>query len=360
MSHYEQRLTRDLDAIKDRVTMIGALVHEALLSSVRAVVDRDNQIASRTILGDGYVNRAVRECDRMVHTFVVRHLPSAGHLRFVSSVLRINVALERAGDYARTVAREAVSLSAPLPAAIASDVELIGQQAIRMLEQSVRAFTDGDVNQAREARTLADEVETTFQGVFDDLLGGGELDRRPTKDLFAYLGIVSSLERVSDQAKNICEETVFTKTGETKDPKVYRVLFVDRDGRALAPMAAAYARKAYPQSGRYDMASWDPAQTVDARVLTFLDRQSAPPPDMAPSRMDGSRGALANYHVVVGLEETTRESLEELPYRTVFVEWDLTEEKATEGDDGDLTARYRVLASKIADLMEALRGSDAD
>ena len=165
---------------------------------------------------------------------------------------------------------------------------------------------------------------------------------------------------MSDQAKNICEETVFTITGETKDPKIYRILFVDRDGSTLAPMAAAYARKVYPHSGRYDTASLDPGEAVDPRVVSFLDRQGASPPDLAPSPLDGARDVLAHYHVVVGLEPGVRDEIAELPYRTVFIEWHLDEEDADQGDDGDLVRSYRALVPRVADLMEALRGSDAD
>ncbi len=360
MSHYEKRLARDLEAIHRQVADIGAMVHDALVSAVRAFVDQNASLASATILGDGAINRAVRECDRIAHGFVVRHLPSASHLRFVSSVLRINVALERAGDYARTVAREAAALSDLPPQAVATDVELIGRQAIRMLEQAVRAFVDGDVEQAREARLLADEVEETFQRMFDDLLGAGESHARPTKDLFAYLSVGANLERVSDQAKNICEETVFTVTGETKDPKIYRILFVDRDGSLIAPMAAAYARKAYPNSGRYDTASLNPVDRVDDRLLSFLDRQGAPPPDLSPCLLDSARASLAHYHVVVGLEPGVRDQIREMPYRTVFVGWDLNGEDGGDGEDGELIGLYRALADQVAGLMEALRGSDAD
>ena len=46
----------------------------------------------------------------------------------------------------------------------------------------------------------------------------------------ALLSALNHLERISDQAKNICEETLFTITGETKAPKVYKILFLDQAG----------------------------------------------------------------------------------------------------------------------------------
>ena len=71
---------------------------------MHALLTRDRELAAEVILGDLPINREVRAIDALCHAFVARHLPSAGHLRFVSSVLRLNVELERIGDYAVTIA----------------------------------------------------------------------------------------------------------------------------------------------------------------------------------------------------------------------------------------------------------------
>ncbi len=359
MSHYEERLERDLAAIRDMIRSVGDSVQEAVANSVRALVANDEALAADTILGDGAINRATRECDRMCHAFVIRHLPSAGHLRFVSSALRINVGLERIGDYARTVAREVIMLSRKTPEVVLRDVEALTRTANHMLDHAVAAFVDEDVELARRTMRVDDELESTFQRVFDHLIQAGDEDRLSTKDLFAYLGIMHSLERVGGQAKNICEEAVFTATGETKDPKVYRILFLDRHGSHKSAMASSYARKAYPASGRYDVASWLPANEIEPAVLKFLDANGAPPPDPVPQLLDADRDRLAPYHVIVGLDEGARQQIAELPYHTVFVQWDLGDDPDGQ-DEAALAELYRSLTGPVGSLMEALRGSDAD
>ena len=111
MSHYEERLARDLADLKGRIATLGVRLDAALGAAVRAFLGRDRDLASSTILGDRAVNRATREIDRLCHAFVVRHLPSAGHLRYISAVLRLCIALERIGDYAVSISREAASPS---------------------------------------------------------------------------------------------------------------------------------------------------------------------------------------------------------------------------------------------------------
>ena len=57
----------------------------------------DNELAYLTVLGDNPINRNSRKLDSLCHAFIARHLPSAGHLRLMSSIVRVNVALERIG-----------------------------------------------------------------------------------------------------------------------------------------------------------------------------------------------------------------------------------------------------------------------
>ena len=56
-------------------------------------------VANDVVLGDRRVNRKIRDIDHMCHAFIVRHAPSAGHLRYVSAVLR----LEKLGVLKRSV-----------------------------------------------------------------------------------------------------------------------------------------------------------------------------------------------------------------------------------------------------------------
>ncbi len=103
MSHFEQRLEADLEAIRDWVWALGSDVEQALRHAKQALLLRDEDLAYATVLGDGPINRKSRACDRMCHAFIARHLPGAGHLREIAATIRVNVALERIGDYAVTI-----------------------------------------------------------------------------------------------------------------------------------------------------------------------------------------------------------------------------------------------------------------
>ncbi len=81
MSHFEERMEADLQIIRGRLWKIGEDVDAALHSAKKVMILRDSELAYQTVLGDYPINRASRECDRLCHTFIARHLPGAGPLR---------------------------------------------------------------------------------------------------------------------------------------------------------------------------------------------------------------------------------------------------------------------------------------
>ena len=217
MSHHERRLETDLTRIRERVASLAEHVERGLENSVHALMSNDRDLAAQTILEDGPINRHMREIDALCHRFIAVHLPSAGPLRLISSVIRVNVMLERIGDYAVTICRELFQLSNRPSGMMAHGIELMAGEARTMLRQAVQAYADGNAESARATMVMAHQVEMTFNNVFSDLLQS-ENDM-PLKDRFALFVVYHRLERVADQAKNLCEETVFAATGQTKAKK---------------------------------------------------------------------------------------------------------------------------------------------
>lgn len=362
MSYYEERLQRDLSEIKSRVDAIGKTVEEALKKAVHAFVTGGLDLAGDVILGDRPVNRDVREVDRLCHAFVVKHLPSAGHLRFVSSVLRLNVELERVGDYAVTIGREAVQVSCPPPSSVIQDIELLAGQASQVLNQSLWAFKEANADLARGTMGMSDQIKGTFQKGFLDLLDEGEKESRPIKDILAFLVVLTSIGRVADQAKNICEQTVFAATGEVKSERVYRILFVDRHNDCASQIAAAFAAKAFPASGEYESAGWEPREKVSVQCHHFLDRNGYNVDSMEPRSIPTLTEQLAPYHIVIGLVPGVRDHLPTIPFRTVVQEWEVGEvppDLDQERTQAMLEAVFKKIASRIQALMDTLRGDEA-
>ncbi len=359
MSHYQERLDLDLREIRSEFDAAAELARTQVSDAVTALLTFNRELATQVILKDRIINRATRELDRLCHGFVVRHLPVGHHLRYISAVQRVGVALERIGDYAATVSRHTIRCSGPPPELISRDVEMLSHQAGVCLAEALRAFREENTDLARRTLGLTYNMDSTHDNASEDLIATGERHNIPVRDLFGYAKALYALLRVSDQAENIAQETLFAVTGETHNPKVYRILFVDRTNDCKSLLAEACAKKAFSESGSFSSAGWEPAQAIRAEVAAFFEAHDIPLDDVHPKRIPELRAEPRHFHVIIGLDEESREKLGELPYKTVFLHWDIGPCPFGEGGMARAEEMYRDIASRLRELMSILRGVDA-
>ena len=210
---------------------------------------------------------------------------------------------------------------------------------------------------------MASQSRDLYGRVFDDLIASQEHDGRSLKELFALQVVLYRLERVSAQAKNICEEAIFAATGETKAPKTYRILFVDHRAEIFSPIAAAIARRAFPESGRYAFAGRETAGRLAQLTRSFLESRGLDSLEIEKVESAVTPDELNDFHIIVGLEGTLHEDLDEIPFKTVALDWDLVrdiEDLDRERAEAVLVEFQREFSARFRELMEVIRGKDAD
>lgn len=355
--HYEERMQADLEEIRNKVKTVSDLVEDQVQNAVHALLTGDRGQASRVVLGDRQVNRRIKEIDYLCHSFIVRHAPSARPLRFASAVLRLDVALERVGDYADSIGRIVARLSGPPPGTVSRDIELIANQARHALSQALTAFHEGDAELASRTYGLADQTDLTLETVIAELISAGEKSKRPLEDIFGLLRVITLIKRVAEQSENICEQAIFALTGKSKDARVFRILFVGERNDLTSQIAEAHARKAFPESGVYSSAGWNPADALDPGLVEYLDGRGIDMRDARPATVSDFNRPAEHFHVMVLLSPDAREKLGLVPYRTTVIEWDLETDVAKGADVYD--ALYHEIADKVQHLMTTLAGPDA-
>ena len=356
MSFYEQRISVDLEAIRGDILKLGHRVDDAVRAAVRATLTRDRKLAYETIIGDAPINRESERITAECHAFIARHLPSAGPLRFVSSAIRLVVLFERVGDYAATICRESVQLQQPLSGDFRDKMKEMAEDADRMMSQALKAFADRDEQLATDTIAFARQIDREFASAYSSLATADDDDYN-NEELLRRLVIIRQLERVSDQAKNLCEEIVFFITGETKKRRPVRVLFVaDRDD-AFTQMAVAIGRRFCADRAEFDSMGRSDADEVQEDVLKFLSEHGFETDDLAPLTEPDMGEALGRYDVAVVLDEAGEQFFTDVPYSKIVLEWWIPDSSsgASRLEDG-----YRFLRSHVEDLIELLRGEAAE
>jgi phosphate transport system protein len=357
MSHLEERLERDLNNIHDRVAKLGAQVQEAIRNAVKSLQIGDKKLAYQTVLNDNPINRCMREIDTICHRFIAVHIPSGGHLRLLSSVIRANIELERIGDYAVTIAREGAQLSQPPSGSLGRELDRIASETMNMLQLAIGAFTDLNAESAKSTMTMAKEFEHNLNVIYTEMMENDDRDK--VKEILAIFVVFTQLKRVSDQAKNLCEDTLFAVTGEQKPPKTFNILFVDEDNSCLSQLAETIARMNHPTVGNYRSAGRIKADALNPNLVEFAQNKGLDLGEAKPTGLDElTYKEIATQHVIVSIQGQLASYLPQLPFHTSGVDWGMGEVPEDE-DSHEYDSIYRELAILIKDLMELLRGEGA-
>jgi phosphate transport system protein len=349
MSHLEERMEADLNYIRDWLWKIGEDVENALSNAKKTLVLRDTEMAYDTILGDQPINRDSRQCDRLCHTFIARYLPGAGALREMASTIRVNVILERIGDYAVTISREAVQLESPLPEKFSAIIDGIADDSIEILSGSRTAFREGNAERAIALMQAAKRMEGRMDGFYDKLFA--QDDQMDATTMMVIFAVFNIFKRVADQAKNVCDQTVFAVRGVAKLPKVYRILFLDQAGSGLGQLATAIGRKNFPDTAEFTTATPGHSEPVSDSLHDFLVETGLPDENLDSEPLEVLEYDFSDYVVIVSVNGLVSDYIQKVPFHSVALNWSLP-------DGDDLTGQYRQLRSQIIDLVTLLAGTE--
>ena len=350
MTHLEERMEADLKQIRDWLWKIGEDVEKALHNAKKILVLRDEKLAFDTVIGDNAINRDSRECDRLCHTFLARYLPRAGHLREMASTIRVNIALERIGDYSVTICREALQIEAPLRKKILIRLDAAADESFEILRQARTAFRDGNAELARAMIQSANRVQNKMSDIYEELFA--EDERMDGRTMMAVFVVFNLFKRVVDQAKNICDLTVFAVSGIAKIPKVYRILFLDQPGSGIAQLAVSIGRSNFPETAEFVSATPAVADPVSPVLREFLLETGLPEDDLASEQMEALEHDFEDFTVIVSVNGQYSDYIPKIPFHTSALNWSMQE-------SSDLAEQYRLLRSEITKLIIRLAGESA-
>jgi phosphate transport system protein len=353
----------DLERIRQKITQMAALGERALRNCVLALQDRNRQIAYGVILADRNIDDMERELDRLCLGFLVRQQPVAGPLRFAYSTIRINLELERIGDYAESIARQilkVLALNAEFPT---SRFKEIADLAIPMLHDAVQAFVRQDTALAKRTMQIEEAVDVLRNTINHELFQMRQQEKIPLEAFTPLMTIARRFERVSDQAKNICHEVIYSSTGEYarhKDSDAFRLLFLDEHDSCRAPMAAAIGRSLNKPRFIFASAGLN-TRPRDSELAKVLATKGISLDSDAPKRLQDLPD-LDHYHVIIGLAKDVQKALPPPPRKTVFLDWTVPNPRETKGPPEEIQAAYervfQELHSHIHDLVQAIVGEE--
>ena len=209
--HFEM----ELQALKNRLLGMGALVEERVHLAMQALMERRIEAAEGIIAGDAEVNDMQIEIDDRCLKLLALQNPMASDLRLITAAMKINADLERIGDQAVNIAENAVKVAAAAPLRPIIDLPRMAEIAEAMTRDSLDAFVRRDASLAREILARDDEVDQLKDQIFRVLLTHMMADPGTIERALGLILVSRNLERIADHATNIAEDVIFVV--EAKD-----------------------------------------------------------------------------------------------------------------------------------------------
>jgi phosphate transport system protein len=204
----EHHFESGLDALKQRLLTMAAHAETAVNEALRALAERDYELALQVKDNDRLVDQFEMEIDEMaIH--LLSKAPLATDLRFVMVAMKISQNLERVGDEATKIAKRARDLSQEPPLKLQLDLPRMARLALDMLKTSLDAFVNRDPAAARSVIPRDKEVDALNRQINRELAQHMMEHRDTILRCLNLITVSKSLERIADHAKNVAEEIVY-------------------------------------------------------------------------------------------------------------------------------------------------------
>ncbi len=207
-------LQREIDNLKKKILYMGAEAEDAVRSAVDSLIERNAKKAEQVIAADEEMDCLEVEIEEECLKILALHQPVATDLRYVVAVLKINNDLERIGDLSVNIAERAGYLATHSRIDLPLDFRGMADRTQRMLKNSLDALVTLDVALARQVRLADDEIDEINRHMYDLL--ESYIRQHPDKvaESLHLLSAARHLERIADQATNICEDVIYMVEGD--------------------------------------------------------------------------------------------------------------------------------------------------
>jgi len=208
-----EHFQRDVDRLKQRLLALSAEVESDVRAAVKAVEDRNEQLARQVVDRETQTNAMEVDVEDDCLKILALYQPVASDLRYIVALLKINQDLERIGDLAVHIAERGLFLCGPPPINIPFRIGEMADKTQAMLKKVLDAFPNLDETAAREVCAADGEIDAINRDIFQQVKKAVTQNPALFESLLQIMHIARHLERIGDHATNIAEDLIFLVEG---------------------------------------------------------------------------------------------------------------------------------------------------
>src|SRR5262249_54730926 len=204
----EGHFDMELGELKQKLLTMASHAETAVNDALRALVERDYDLALRVKDNDRVLDQFEVEIDDMAIHLLAK-APLASDLRLVTVAMKISQNLERVGDEAAKIAKRARDLSQEPPVKVRVDLPRMASLALSMLKAALDSFVNRDSAAARAVIPRDKEVDGLNKQINNQLAQYMVDNPDAIRRCLNLMVVSKSLERIADHATNVAEDVVY-------------------------------------------------------------------------------------------------------------------------------------------------------
>jgi phosphate transport system protein len=207
----------DLSRIEAELQEEGQRVLTAVRGAIRALEDRDSELADEVIAFDDEIDRLFLRIESSIQALLALQTPVARDLRLLLAMIHINLLLERSADGCVTIAKltQLVTDADPDPGLVEVLVEM-GERAEEMLHVAMDSFARRDLAGAESLVDLDELIDRSNRRFVERLV---DVMAEPALREWGLRMVVvaRTIERIGDRAVDVGEQTAYLLTAEFRE-----------------------------------------------------------------------------------------------------------------------------------------------
>jgi len=208
-AHTNKEFDQELRTLRERLATMGEKAAQQLALAMKALGERDDELARAVIERDAEIDRDEVDADELALQILATRQPVASDLRFITMSLKFVVDLERIGDLATGIAKRALELNRLPSLEPRVDLSQLSSLVQKNLQHALDSFVKRDADQATSVITADAEIDKLHSSLFAGLLAHVATDPATVTRVLPLTSVCRYLERAGDHVKNLAEEVVY-------------------------------------------------------------------------------------------------------------------------------------------------------
>jgi phosphate transport system protein len=208
-AHTNKEFEQELRTLRERLATMGEKAAQQIALAMKALADRDDDLAHDIIQRDAEINRDENDVDELALQILATRQPVASDLRFITMSLKFVVDLERIGDLAGGIAKRALELNRLPSLEPRIDLSKLAAAVMKNLQAALDAFVRKDADSATAVIAADAEIDRLNASLFAELIAHVATDPATVTRVLPLTSVCRYLERAGDHVKNLAEEVVY-------------------------------------------------------------------------------------------------------------------------------------------------------